>query len=128
MKYSWVLVRKGDQQMADDILSRLKKESYNLVDTEALFVQAVQDIIRGEIKRRLQERIDKEPALKNEIKAAVSELIEARVKQAAAMMRLAKIAARIGLELLPDDLKEEVTKEFTSVLEREISELFQRIS
>jgi len=110
------------------LITKLGKESAKLIDTEGLFVQAMQEIVRDEIKRRINARIEMDPALKQEIKAAVSDLIEGRIREAVAVMRLGKIAARVGVEMLPEDLKEEVTKEFASILEREISELFQKIS
>lgn len=114
--------------MPEDIVTRLSRESLKLMDTETIFVQAMQDIVKDEIKKRIMARIDKDQALKEQIKIAIEDLIEARIKEGYAMMRLGKIAARVGLELIPADLKEDVTREFTSILEREISEIFQKIS
>jgi hypothetical protein len=114
--------------MPEDIVTRLSRESLKLMDTESIFVQAMQDIVKDEIKKRIMARIDKDPALKEQIKIAIEDLIEARIKEGYAMMRLGKIAARVGLEMIPADLKEDVTREFTSILEREISEIFQKIS
>ncbi len=114
--------------MPEDVVTRLSRESLKLMDTETIFVQAMQDIVKDEIKKRIMARIDKDQALKEQIKIAIEDLIEARIKEGYAMMRLGKIAARVGLELIPADLKEDVTREFTSILEREISEIFQKIS
>ncbi|MBX8631936.1 MAG: hypothetical protein KIY12_07155 [Thermoplasmata archaeon] len=114
--------------MPEDIVTRLTRESFKLMDTEGVFLQAMQDIVKDEIKKRIMARIEKDPALREQIKIAVEDLIEARIKEGYAMMRLGKIAARIGLEMIPSDMKEDVTREFTSLLEREISEIFQKIS
>jgi hypothetical protein len=115
-------------RMPEDIVTKLTRESFKLMDTESVFVQAMQDIVKDEIKKRIMSRIEKDPALKEQIKIAVEDLIEARIKEGYAMMRLGKIAARIGLEMIPPDMKEDVTREFTSIIEREISEIFQKIS
>ncbi len=114
--------------MTEDIVTRLSRQSLRLMDTEGILVQAMQDIVKDEIKKRIMARIEKDPALKEQIKIAVEDLIEARMKEGYAMMRLGKIAARVGLEMIPGDMKEDVTREFTSILEREISEIFQKIS
>ncbi len=114
--------------MPDDIISKLTRESGRLIDTEGLFIQAMQDIVKDEIKRKVYSRIDRDPKLKEQIRIAVEDLFEARIKETYALMRLGKIAARVGIELIPGDLKEDVAKEFTSILEREITEIFQKIS
>lgn len=114
--------------MPEDIITKLSKESGRLVDTEGLFIQAMQDIVKDEIKKKVYSRIDRDPKLKEQIRIAVEDLFEARIKETYALMRLGKIAARVGLELIPGDLKEDVAKEFTSILEREITEIFGKIS
>lgn len=114
--------------MPDDIISRIGRETDRIIDTEGLFIQAMQEIVRDEIKKRIDTKIEKNPELKQEIKIAVSDLIEARIKEASALMRLGKIAARVGIEMLPGELKEEVSREFASILEREIAEVFRKIS
>lgn len=114
--------------MPEDIISKISRESGKLIDTEGLFIQAMQDIVKDEIKKKVYARIDRDPKVKEQIKIAVEDLVEARIKETYALMRLGKIAARVGLELIPGDMKEDVAKEFTSILEREITEIFQKIS
>jgi len=114
--------------MPDDILTRLSKESGRIIDTETIFMQAMQDVLKDEIKKKIFSRIERDPALKKQIKIAIEDLIEAKIKETYAIVRLGKIAARIGIELIPTDMKEDVTKEFASLLEREITEVFQKIS
>lgn len=128
MQYIHVTWQGERIRMPEDIVTKLTRESFKLMDTESVFVQAMQDIVKDEIKKRIMSRIEKDPALKEQIKIAVEDLIEARIKEGYAMMRLGKIAARIGLEMIPPDMKEDVTREFTSIIEREISEIFQKIS
>ena len=94
--------------------------------TEDIIIEAVQDLVREEIKRRIKERLKKNPALKREINDAIKLYLEAKAKEAYAGLRLAKAGAKLGLEIMPEDLKKELSKEFLGLLEKELSELMEK--
>ena len=93
---------------------------------EDLAIEAVRDLIKDEIKKYISEKLNARPELKKEFKAAVEEYIEAKLKEAMALVKVGKCAAKLGLELVPAHLKEEVTKDIISLFEKEINMILDR--
>jgi hypothetical protein len=113
--------------MADEhALDKVLKETKSLMHSEDLILEAVRDMMKDEVKSYIRNRLEANPELKAEIKGAVSELMEAKVMEAYALMKLAKSGAKLGLELVPEHLRAKLAKELTSVFEKEIAAIMER--
>ncbi|UCD93062.1 MAG: hypothetical protein JSV43_03910 [Methanobacteriota archaeon] len=108
--------------MAEEgILELALKQSRGLLQAEDFFVDVIKDLVKEEIKKYIRGKLEENPDLKAELKAGIMEIMEAKVKEAAAFIKIAKASARLGLELVPPHLREEMTKDLISVFEKEIN-------
>jgi Ribonuclease G/E len=113
--------------MAEEgIVELALKQTKGLLHSEDILVEAVRDLVKDEIKRYVREKLEGRPELKEELKAAVAEMMEAKIKEAAALVKMAKAGAKLGLELVPPHLREEVTKDLVGMFEKEISVLMEK--
>lgn len=110
----------------EKIMQSLTKEGSGLFSTSDLAVEAIRDLAKDEIKHQIRKRIEADPALKKEIKDAVALYIDAKAKETYATIRLAKAGAKVGLELIPKDMRGQVAKEFIQIFEEELEELFNK--
>ncbi|MFQ5839046.1 MAG: hypothetical protein ACE5HJ_09760 [Thermoplasmata archaeon] len=110
----------------EEALGSILKSTLGIVHTEDILVDAVRDLIREEVKRYIRERLEERPHLKEELKRGIAALMEAKVKEASALVLIAKSAAKLGVELVPAHLREEVAKELVDALEREITTILER--
>ncbi len=113
--------------MAEEgIVELALRQTKGLLQAEDILVEAIKDMVKDEIKRYVREKLDARPELKEELKIAITEMMEAKVKEAAALVKMAKAGAKLGLELVPPHLREEVTKELIGIFEKEISVLMDK--
>ncbi|MCK4444233.1 MAG: hypothetical protein KAW09_06800 [Thermoplasmata archaeon] len=110
----------------EDIVELALRQTKGLLQPEDILVEAVRDMVKDEIKRYVRDKLEARPELKEEMKAAVSDLMEAKIKEATAMVKMAKAGAKLGLELVPSHLREEVTRDLISVFEKEINILMEK--
>jgi hypothetical protein len=109
----------------EEALGSLVKTTLGIVHTEDLMLEAVRDLLRDEVKRYIRARLEERPALKEELKRGVAALMEAKVREASALVLMAKAAAKLGVELVPAEVREEVAKEFVDALERDIATVLE---
>ncbi|HKZ49081.1 MAG TPA: hypothetical protein VJ397_09915 [Thermoplasmata archaeon] len=113
--------------MAEEhVVEKLLKETGGILHSEDLILEALRDMMKDEIKAYVRGKVDANPALKKEIKDAVGELLEAKILEAYALMKIAKSGAKLGLELVPPHLREKLTREIASVFEKEIAAIMER--
>jgi hypothetical protein len=110
----------------EEVLKSLIKGTAGVLHAEDLLLEAVKDLVREEVKERIRETLDSNPRLKQEVKAAVKELLEAKVKEAVALLKVAKATAKVGMEMVPPDLREEVTREMVHTFEKQIMAILER--
>lgn len=94
--------------------------------TEDLIMETVRDIIKDEIKKRIYKKLDSDPALRNEIKEAISLYIDAKIKETYASAMLAKCGTKLGLDILPENLKEKLTEDLLKLFGKEINAILER--
>jgi len=107
-------------------IDRLIREAGGVIRTEDLVVESMRDLLKDEIKKYVRERLEANPELKKELKDAVGGLMEAKIKEAYAMLKLAKAGAKLGLELVPPHLRQEISKEVAAIIEKELSAVMDR--
>jgi len=110
----------------DHVVERLLKETGGILHSEDLILDAVRDLLKDEVKGYIRSRLDANPALKQELKEAVGGLMEAKLQEAYALMKVAKSSAKLGLELVPPHMREKFTQEIVSIFEKEIAALMER--
>jgi len=110
----------------DKSIIPLIKNVTEIIDAEDLAMEAARELIKDEIKRVIRIKLDENPALRDEIKEAISMYLESKARQAFAMVKLTKCGAKLGLELIPPKLKEEMTKEVISIFQEEISAMLAK--
>lgn len=102
------------------------REAADLLHTEDFVIEAVQDLIKDEIKKYIKQKIDDNPQLKKEMKEAVGELMEAKVKEAYTLIKLSKCSAKLGLELVPPHMREKMMKEFVGMFQKELETVLEK--
>jgi hypothetical protein len=106
-----------------NVLKPLLKDG--LIDVfggEDLLIDAARDLVREEIKDHIRKKLDSNPELKKEFKDAIGMYFEAKLTEAFASIKLVKAGAKLGLEMIPDDMKKRMSKE----LEVEINKLLEK--
>ena len=113
--------------MAEDhIVEKVLRDTMGAVHTEDLFVEAVRDLVKDEVKAYIRSRLDANPDLKVEIREAVRDLMEAKLREGYAFAKLAKAGVKLGLELVPPEMRAEVTRELARIIEREVGAIIER--
>ena len=112
--------------MAEEhIVERILRDTIGAAHTEDLVVEAVRDLVRDEVKAYIRSRLDANPDLKAEIRAAVRDLMQAKLREGYAFAKLAKAGVKLGLELVPPDLRAEVTREIARIIEKEVGAIIE---
>ncbi len=107
----------------DKILKPLLMDTVtDIFGGEDLLIEAARDLIKEELKDHIKEKLNEHPELRKEFKDAIGMYYEAKIKEMFASIKLFKASAKLGLELMPDKLKKEMSKE----LELEINKLIEK--
>jgi len=117
----------GAAPMAEDhVVEKVLRDTIGAVHTEDLLVEALRDLVKDEVKAYIRVRLDANPELRGEIREAVKDLLEAKIREAYAFVKLAKAGAKLGLELVPAEMRTEVTRELARIIEKEVASLMSR--
>lgn len=108
-----------------DIESLLK--STLSVNTEEILVEAIRDLVKDEIKKYVLQKLDENPQLKSEARAVIGDLVESKMKETYALMRLGKLTAELGVAMVPEDMREQMEKDLASILEKEVSRVIEKM-
>jgi len=112
---------------ADGLLSQVVKGGFtDLLGNEELVVEAMRDLLKEEIKRKMREELDKDPELREELKDAVRMYFEARVNQTYATLKFVKASAKLGVQMLPEETRAMLGKDIGSLLEKEVAALLEK--
>ncbi len=123
--YLYAIIVFGNMSEIEEKIIPLIK---NVVGTgsEGIMMDVVQDLAKDEIKKYLRQKIEEKPELKNEIKKNIEELLEAKVKEYLATIKLTKSMAKLGINVVPEHLRAELSKELTGIFESEISQIIEK--
>jgi len=110
----------------DDIINSVMKSTRSMLSSETILLDAVQDLVKDEIKKAIREKLDANPEIKKELKEAVRSLMEAKIHEAVAILKIGKAGAKLGLEMVPPELRKEIGKEIASLLEKEVSRMLDQ--
>ncbi|MEF8873407.1 MAG: hypothetical protein V5A88_01915 [Candidatus Thermoplasmatota archaeon] len=110
----------------DKTLGSILKGGEDLINTETLIVEAVEELVKDEIKRHIRDKIEENPELKAEFKEHVEMLMEAKMKEAYAYGMLAKTSADLGFELIPQKMKDEMNEKISDLMEKKMEQMMER--
>jgi len=97
-----------------------------MLQSETLVVEAVQDLVRDEVKRHIRQKLDSDPELRDELRKAVESLMEAKAREAYALLRIGKCGAKLGISLVPENMRKEIGHELASIFEKEVSRMLEQ--
>ena len=97
------------------------------IQTEDLVLDAIRDMIKDELKTYIRGRVDDDAELKADIKEVVKYYFNAKARSLYAELKASHVAAKLGLSLLPDELREEASGALVSLFERELGEVLDRV-
>lgn len=104
-------------------VSKLLNTGDESISTENLFIEAIEELIKDEIKRHIKSKLDENEELKEEFRESVEMLMEAKAREGYAYAMLAKNSADLGYELIPPHLKEEMKDKLTEIFEEKMEEM-----
>lgn len=111
----------------DSLLQKtIRGEFSEVLGTDNVFIEALRDILKDEVKNHIRRKLEENPPLRAEMKDAVGAYFEAKIREATAGLRLARLAAHLGVELLPDHLKREISQEIVDLVEDEVGRLLTK--
>lgn len=113
--------------MSSNFVSQFLKGGFtDVLGDEEMVADALRDLVRDEIKRKMREQLEKDPELREEIHQAVRLYFEAKVQEAHATLRFVKASAKLGVGMLPRETREELGKEIGSMIEKEVAALLEK--
>jgi hypothetical protein len=110
----------------DDLINSLVKGTKSMLSSETLLIEAVQDLVKDEVKRQIRQKLEANTELKEELRKAVEELMDAKVHEAYAILKIGKVGAKIGIELVPPRLRKEIGLELASLFEKEVGRMLEQ--
>ncbi len=117
--------------MADELspgepLSTLIKGSRDLLRPEELVREAIRDVVKEEIRHHLEKTLKDDPKLAHDLHDAVRALLEARAQEYAVLLRMATLAARLGLAAAPPELRARLTAEVVEMVGKELGQIVEK--
>ncbi|MDE1820057.1 MAG: hypothetical protein KGJ23_03970 [Euryarchaeota archaeon] len=117
----------AENERRDDPVDLLLRGSRELLHPEALVAEATKDLVKEEIRHLLERKLKENPELAKELRDAVHDLLEARAREYAALLRVTAASARLGFAAAPDSVKGVLARDVASLLTRELGTLVDKI-
>ncbi len=113
-------------ELETSILRNLSKEVTPLLNTEDLVLEAVHSLVQDEIKEYIRKKLNEDEVLRKELRDTVELYMEAKLKELYYAMKIAKTGTKLGLNLIPEKLREEISNELSRVVEKEMSTILEK--
>lgn len=104
----------------------LKGGLTDMMGSDDLVVDVFRDLLKDEIKRKMREELEKNPEIREEIRAAIRMYFEAKVQETYATVKFMKASAKLGVQMMPDELRAQLGKDIGSLLEKEVAALLEK--
>ncbi len=102
------------------------KSARDLLRPEELVREATRDIVKDEIRRHLEKTLLENPKLQQDLRDAVRDLLEARAREYAAVLRVGTATARLGLSALPEEVRRALTEDIVQLVSKELGNIAER--
>lgn len=103
------------------------RSALDTMHAEDLLAEAMRDMVKDEIKRYVRQKLEENPTLKAEVRDAVRDLIDAKTREAYALVRLAKCSAELGIEIMPGEMRDRMGKDIAALIEKEMSRVMDKM-
>jgi len=109
------------------VIDQMLKSTIWVANTEDLIIEALRDLVKDEIKHYVRQKINENPEIKQELKEAVADFIDAKMRETYAMIKMGKCVAELGIQIVPAEMKEKLGKDVASLIEKEMSQVLQKM-
>jgi len=116
----------AEESSSGEPIDVLLRSTRDLLRPEELVREATRDIVKDEIRHHLEKTLREDPALAQDLKDAVRDLLAARASEYAALVRVGATAARLGLSALPPDVRQAMTKNLVDLISKELGQIVER--
>jgi hypothetical protein len=111
----------------NELISSMLRDPLGAIKVEDLVAEAARDLVKDEIKRVIRQKLEEDPKLRRNMQEAIAELMEAKIREAYAMVKIGKSGLDLAVALVPSDLKQQIDRDIASMLERELSSMVSKI-
>ncbi len=115
----------GDDPPAEPI-DLLVRSTRDLLRPEELVREATRDIVKDEIRRHIEKKLRDDPKLSEELRDAIRQLLEARAREYAALLRVGTLSARLGVSTLPEDVRRMISQQVVSLVSSELGQIAEK--
>ena len=98
----------------------------DMLGSDQLVTEALRDLLKDEVKRKMRESLDANPELQEELRDAIRLYFESKVNEAYATLKFVKASAKLGVSMMPEELRNQLGKEIGSLLEKEVAALLEK--
>lgn len=115
------------QEGGGNLVSQMLQGNFaDIMGDEALVVDVFRDLLKDEIKRKMRDELEKNPELREELRDAIRMYFDAKVRETYATVKFMKASAKLGVSMMPEDLRDQLGKEIGSLLEKEVAALLEK--
>jgi len=111
----------------NDLISSMFQDPLSAIKVEDLVAEAARDMLKDEIKRMVRKKMEDDPKLRAAMQEAIAELMEAKLRETYAMVKIGKCGLDLAVALVPAELKERIDRDIASMLESQLSSMVGRI-
>lgn len=111
----------------NEFIASMLKDPLSAIKVEDLVAEVARDLVKDEIKRLIKQKLEEDPKLRRNVQEAIAELMEAKIRETYAMVKVGKCGLDLAVALVPSDLKQKIDRDIASLLERELSSMVSRI-
>ena len=104
----------------------LKGGLSDVMGDEALVLDVFRELVRDELKQKMRDELARNPELQEELRDAIRMYFEAKVRETYATVKFMKASAKLGVAMMPDELRDQLGKEIGSLLEKEVAALLEK--
>jgi hypothetical protein len=110
-----------------NLVSQMLKGGFtDMLGDQDLVVDALRDLLKDELKRKMREELEKNPELQAELRDALRLYLESKVNEAYATLKFVKASAKLGVQMMPTEMRNQLGKEIGSLLEKEVAALLEK--
>jgi hypothetical protein len=111
----------------NEFIASMLKDPLSAIKVEDLVAEVARDLVKDEIKRLIKQKLEEDPKLRRNVQEAIAELMEAKIRETYAMVKVGKCGLDLAVALVPEELRQKIDRDIAGLLERELSSMVSRI-
>jgi hypothetical protein len=111
----------------NEFIATMLKDPLSAITVEDLVAEAARDMVKDEIKRLIKQKLEEDPRLRRNVQEAIAELMEAKIRETYAMVKVGKCGLDLAVALVPEELRQKIDRDIAGLLERELASMVSRI-